>query len=91
LFKDNITVLKKTIKSLKSKVDNQLVKKNNHDFLMQKMKNNYKQMGLDQLHEKLTNKKTGGSSSGPMSLEEKKDCFIHQAFAKQASKDNDLA
>jgi chromosome segregation ATPase len=42
--KDNIKVLNKTIKSLKSKVNNQLVQKNDHDFRMQKMKNNYKQM-----------------------------------------------
>jgi hypothetical protein len=58
---------------------------------MQKMKNDYKQMGLGELHEKLMNKKAGGTSSGPMSQEEKKDFVSHQAFVKQASKDNNLA
>jgi hypothetical protein len=91
LFKENIKVLNKTVKSLKSKEDNQLVQKNDHNFRMQKMKNDYKQMGLDVLRKKLTYKKAGGTSSGPMSLEEKKDFFTHQAFVKQASKDNDLA
>jgi hypothetical protein len=46
-LKDNVKVLNETIKSLKSKLDNQLVQKNDHDYRMQKMKNNYKQMGLD--------------------------------------------
>jgi hypothetical protein len=91
-LKDNIKVLNKTtIKSLKSKLNNQLEQKNDHNYQMQKMKNNYKQMGLDELHEKLTNKKAGGTSSGPMSLEEKKYFVSHQASVKQASKDNDLA
>jgi hypothetical protein len=91
-FKENIKVLNKTTKSLKSKVNNPLVQKNDHDFRMQKMKNDYKQMvGLDELYKKLTNKKAGGTSSGPMSLEEKKDGVTRQAFVKQASKDNDLA
>jgi chromosome segregation ATPase len=90
-LKDNIKVLNKTMKSLKSKLDNQLEQKNDHDYRMQKMKNDYKQMGLDELREKLTKKKTGGSSSGPMSLEEKKDFVSHQALVKQAGKDNDLA
>jgi chromosome segregation ATPase len=94
-LKDNIKVLNKTMKSLKSKLDNQLEQKNDHDYRMQKMKNDYKQMGLDELREKLTEKKTGGSSSlassGPMSLEEKKDFVSHQALVKQAGKDNDLA
>jgi hypothetical protein len=58
---------------------------------MQKMKNDYKQMGLDKLCKKLTYKKAGGTSTGPMSLEEKKDFIAHQAFVKQVSKDNDLA
>jgi exonuclease VII large subunit len=90
-LKDNIKVLNKTIKSLKSKLDNQLDQKNDHDYRMQKMKNDYKQMGLEELCENVANKKAGGTSSGPMSLEEKKDFVSHQAFVKQASKDNDLA
>jgi hypothetical protein len=90
-FKENIKVLNKTIKSLKSKVDNQLVQKDDHDFRMQKVKNNYKQMGMDELWEKLTYKKAGGTSSGPISLEKEKDFVTHQAFVKQASKENDLA
>jgi hypothetical protein len=54
--------------------------------------NDYKQMGLDELHKNLTNKKAaGGMSSGPMRLEEKTDFISHQGFVKQASKDNDLA
>jgi transcriptional regulator with AAA-type ATPase domain len=89
-LKDNVKVLNKTIKFMKSKLDNHLVQKNDHDYRMQKMKNNYKQMGLDELREKFTNKKAGGTSSGPMSLEEKKDFVSHQAFVKQASKDNNL-
>jgi predicted ribosome quality control (RQC) complex YloA/Tae2 family protein len=71
LFNENIKVLNKTIKSLKSKVNNHLVQKNDLDFRMQKMKNDYKQMGLDELCKKLTNKKAGGMSTGPMSLEER--------------------
>jgi hypothetical protein len=58
---------------------------------MQKMKNDYKQLGLDKLPEKLNIKKAGGASDGPMSLEQKKDFDSHQAFVKQASKDIDLA
>jgi hypothetical protein len=58
---------------------------------MQKMKNGYKQLGLDELCEKLNNKKAGGASNGPMSLEHKKDFVSHQAFVKQVSKDANLA
>ena len=39
---EDIKVLNKTIKSLTSKVDDQLVHKNAHNFKMQKMKNDYK-------------------------------------------------
>jgi hypothetical protein len=39
---EDIKVLNKTIKSLTSKVDNQLVHKNAHNLKMQKMKNDYK-------------------------------------------------
>jgi hypothetical protein len=91
-FKEDIKVLNKTMKSLTSKVDNQLVQKNAHTLQMRKMKNDCKQMGLDKLCGKFTNKKADGTSSGPtMSLEEKKDFVSHHAFVKQASKDNDLA
>jgi hypothetical protein len=80
LFKEDIKVLDNTIKSLTSKVDNHLVHKNAHDSKMQKMKNNYKQLGLNKLREKLTNKKVGGATSnGSMSLEHKKDFVMHQA------------
>jgi hypothetical protein len=40
-FKDNVKVLNKTIKFLKSKLNNQLVQKYDHDYRMQKMKNDY--------------------------------------------------
>jgi hypothetical protein len=60
---------------------------------MQQMKNDHKQLGLDELREKIDNKKAGGGggSSGLMSLEQKKDFVSHQAFVKQVSKDSDLA
>jgi hypothetical protein len=92
-LKDNIKVLNNTIKTLKSKVNNQLVQKNTHAVEMQRMKNKYKQLGLDELREKVSNKKSGGGgrSSGTMNLAEKKDFVTHQAFLKQQGKDSNLA
>jgi cellobiose-specific phosphotransferase system component IIA len=55
------------------------------------MKNQHKQMGLDELCEKLTNKKSSGGATGPMSLEQKMDFVTHQAYVKQQSKDANLA
>jgi hypothetical protein len=46
------------------------------------MKNQHKQMGLDELC---------GGATGPMSLEQKMDFVSHQAFVKQQGKDFDLA
>jgi hypothetical protein len=79
VFKDEIKVLNnKTIKTLKSKVDNEeLEQKNAHELGMQRIKNDYKQLGLDELRERLVNKKAGGVSNGPMSLEMKKDFVTH--------------
>jgi hypothetical protein len=51
LLKEDIKVLNKTIKTLKSKMDNHLVQKNTHAVEMQQMKNEYKQLGLDELRE----------------------------------------
>jgi chromosome segregation ATPase len=92
-LKDDIKNLHKTIKTLKSKVDNQLAQKNTHAVEMQRMKNEYKQLGLDELRVKFVNKKAGGGgrSSGTMNLEEKKDFITHQALLKQQGKDSDLA
>jgi hypothetical protein len=57
LLKEGIKVLvHKTIKTLKSKVDNQLVQKNTHAVEMQQMKNEYKQLALDELQERFINK-----------------------------------
>jgi chromosome segregation ATPase len=89
--KEEIKALNKTINNLKKKVDDQLVDKNAHDLQMQRMKNQHKQMGLDELREKLTNKKSSGGATGPMSLEQKMDFVTHQAHVKQQSKDADLA
>jgi hypothetical protein len=72
-------------------VDDQLVNKNAHNLEMQRMKDQHKQMGLDELREKLTNKKASGGSTGPMSLKQKMDFVSHQAFVKQQGKDADLA
>jgi hypothetical protein len=47
------------------------------------MKNQHKQMGLDELCNKLTNKKSGSGSNGPMSLEQKMDFVSHQAYVRQ--------
>jgi hypothetical protein len=60
---------------------------------MQRMKNANKQMGLDELREKMSSRKEGGGGGkgGPMSLEAKKEFVTHQAFIKQQSKDADLA
>jgi hypothetical protein len=95
LLKEDNKVLNKTIKALTSKLDDQQVKKNAHDLEMQKMKNDYKQMGLEELREKLTNKKAGGGGggggNGAMTLEAKKAFVTHQAFVKQQGKDADLA
>jgi hypothetical protein len=49
LFKENIKVLNKTIKTIKSKIDNQLVQKNTHAVKMQQLKNKYKQLDLNKL------------------------------------------
>ncbi len=91
-MKEDIKVLNKTIKSLKSKVDNQLVQKNTHAVEMQRMKNEYKQLGLDELREKFSNKKSGGGgrSSGTMNLEKKGLCDP-SSLLKQQGKDSDLA
>ena len=59
-LKDDIKSLHKTIKTLKSNVDNQLAQKNIHSVEMQRMKNEYKQLGLDELREKFVNKEVGG-------------------------------
>jgi hypothetical protein len=91
LFKEDIKVLNKTINSLKRKVDDQLVNKNAHNLDMQRMKNQHKQMGLDELCKKHTNKKSSGGATRPMSLEQKMDFVSHQAFIKQQGKDANLA
>jgi chromosome segregation ATPase len=91
-LKEQVRVLTRTIKQLTSKVDDQQVHKNAHELEMQRMKNQHKKMGLDELCKKLDNKKaSGGTSSGPMSLEEKMDFVSHQAMVKQQGKDADLA
>jgi hypothetical protein len=92
-LKDNIKVLNKTIKTLKSKVNNQLVQKNTHAVEMQRMKNESKQLGLDKLREKLLNKNSDGEgrASGTMNLAEKEDFVTHQTILKHQGKDSDLA
>jgi hypothetical protein len=86
-IKEDIKVLNKTIESLISKVDNQLVHKNAHNFKMQKMKNDYKQLGLDELHKNLTNIMAGGATSnGPTRAWNTRKTFMHQAYLKQVSK-----
>jgi hypothetical protein len=91
-FKEGIKVLNKTINNLTRKVEDQLTHKNAHNLEMKKMKNDYQKMGLDELCEKITNKKACGvGGNGPMSLEFKKAFVTHQAYVKQQSKDADLA
>jgi hypothetical protein len=60
LSKEDKKVLYKTIKTLKSKVDNQLAQNNTHAVEMQQMKYEYKQLDLDKLRERSVNKKAGG-------------------------------
>ena len=87
-FKEGIKVLNKTINNLTRKVEDQLTHKNAHNLEMKKMKNDYQKMGLDELCEKITNKKACGvGGNGPMSLEFKKAFVTHQAYVKQVSKD----
>jgi chromosome segregation ATPase len=92
-LKLEIKDLKKQLNTHKKKFDNQLEQKNSHQLEMQRMKNANKQMGLDELREKMSSRKEGGGGGkgGPMSLEAKKEFVTHQAFIKQQSKDADLA
>jgi hypothetical protein len=54
--------LTKEVKVLTKKIDNQLDKKLNHDFFMQKMRNEYKQLDLNQAREKNEIKKQAAPS-----------------------------
>lgn len=92
-LKEEIKVLKKTVKNLNSHVDNQLASKNKHALQMQRMKNEYRQLGLEDSREKSETKKAGagGGSSGALNLQQKMDFVSHQNMVKQAGKDSDLA
>jgi hypothetical protein len=58
-------------------VDDWLTNKNAHNIEMQRMKNQHKQMGLDELCEKLTNKEPSSGATGVMSLKQKMDFVSH--------------
>jgi hypothetical protein len=55
-LQNEVNNLNKEVKALTRKIDAQLNKKLNHELCMQKMCNKYKQLDLDQAHEKLENK-----------------------------------
>jgi hypothetical protein len=60
---------------------------------MQKMKNEYKQLDLDQAREKLENKKepTSKSLTAALTLEDKKELKSHKVDCKRHSKDDNFA
>jgi hypothetical protein len=61
---------------------------------MQKMRNEYKQLDLDQAREKNENKKHAAptkAASGALSLEDKKALESHKVDCKRRTKDDDFA
>jgi hypothetical protein len=86
--------LGKEVKSLTKKIDNQLDKKLNHELMMQKMRNEYKQLDIDQACKKIENKKAGVPSkaaAAALTLEDKKDLESHKVDCKRRTKDDDFA
>ena len=83
----------KEVKSLTKKIDNQLDKKLNHELSMQKMRNEYKQLDIDQAREKIENKKAVPSkaASAALTLEDKKELESHKVDCKRRTKDDDFA
>jgi hypothetical protein len=86
--------LTKEVKVLTKKINNQLDKKLNHDFSMQKMRNEYKQLDLDQARKKNEIKKQAAPSkaaSAALTLEDKIALESHKVDCKRRTKDNDFA
>jgi hypothetical protein len=81
-------------KVLTKKIDNKLDKKLIHELCMQKMRNKYKQLDLDQARKKNENKKHAAPSkaaSAALTLEDKKELELHKADCKRRTKDDDFA
>jgi hypothetical protein len=74
-LQNEVKNLTKEVEVLTKKLDNQMDKKLNHEVCMQKMRNKYKQLDLDQAHEKNENKKVAPSkaTSAALTLEDKKE------------------
>jgi hypothetical protein len=93
-LQNEVKILSKEVKVLTKKIDNQLDKKLNHDFSMQKMRNEYKQLDLDQAREKNENKKQAAPSkaaSAALTLEDKIALESHKVDCKRRTKDDDFA
>jgi hypothetical protein len=81
--------LTKEVKVLTKKIDNQLDKKLNHERCMQKMRNKYKQLDLDQARKKNENKKAAPSKA-TLTLEDNKDLESHKADCKRQKRTTTL-
>jgi chromosome segregation ATPase len=92
-LQNEVKLLTKEVRTLTKKVDAQLMKKLDHELSMQKMKNEYKQLDLDQAREKLENKKApiNKTLAAALTLEDKKELESHKVDCKRRSKDDDFA
>jgi hypothetical protein len=93
-LQNEVKNLTKEVKVLTKKIDNQLDKKLNRDFSMQKMRNEYKQLDLDQARKKNENKKHAAPSksvSAALTLEDKIALESHKVDCKRRTKDDDFA
>jgi hypothetical protein len=92
-LQNEVKSLVKEVKWLTKKIDNQLDKKLNHELSMQKMRNEYKQLDIDQACKKIENKKAVPSkaASAALSLEDKKELESHKVDCKRRTKDDNFA
>jgi chromosome segregation ATPase len=84
--------LQKNLKAAKKKVDEQLGKKQDHELSMQQLKNDNKQLDIDQERAKFEQKKAPiNKTSLALSLDEKKALELHKVDCRRLSKDDDAA
>jgi chromosome segregation ATPase len=86
--------LQKDLKAAKKKLDAQLINKLEHEMSMQQLKNDYKQLDIDQARERFENKKNPAinkKTSLALSLDDKKELESHKVECRSRSKDDDAA
>jgi hypothetical protein len=73
-------VLTKELRALKKKTDSQFVKKQEHELSMQKLKNEYKQLDVDQARKRFENNKTSAVS---LTLQNQMELESHKVECKR--------